>query len=185
MGSFLHAVRSSMVAQAVLSIALGVLLVVWPGITVVTIVYLLALYLAVTGVVSLVGYARARDGRSGRSGSTGSLVGGVLLLALALFVFVFPQVVAGFFSLVLGLLLVVGGAVNAARAIELRRYRGGTWTIALVAGIVVALGGVVIVVNPFETTVTYVLVLGVLLVLKGAADLLVSLWLTSAMKQLQ
>ena len=38
MGSFLHAVRSSMVAQAVLSIALGVLLVVWPGITVVTIV---------------------------------------------------------------------------------------------------------------------------------------------------
>ena len=136
--------------------------------TVVTIVYLLALYLAVTGVVSLVGYARARDGRSGRSGSTGSLVGGVLLLALALFVFVFPQVVAGFFSLVLGLLLVVGGAVNAARAIELRRYRGGTWTIALVAGIVVALGGVVIVVNPFETTVTFVLVLGVLLVLKGA-----------------
>ena len=64
-------------------------------------------------------------------------------------------------------------------------YRGGTWTIALVAGIVVALGGVVIVVNPFETTVTFVLVLGVLLVLKGAADLLVSLWLTSAMKQLQ
>ena len=50
---------------------------------------------------------------------------------------------------------------------------------------VVALGGVVIVVNPFETTVTFVLVLGVLLVLKGAADLLVSLWLTSAMKQLQ
>ena len=82
-------------------------------------------------------------------------------------------------------MLVVGGAVNAARAIELRRYRGGTWTIALVAGIVVALGGVVIVVNPFETTVTFVLVLGVLLVLKGAADLLVSLWLTSAMKQLQ
>ena len=75
--------------------------------------------------------------------------------------------------------------MNAARAIELRRYRGGTWTIALVAGIVVALGGVVIVVNPFETTVTFVLVLGVLLVLKGAADLLVSLWLTSAMKQLQ
>ena len=115
----------------------------------------------------------------------GWIAAGVLLLALALFVFVFPQVVAGFFSLVLGLLLVVGGAVNAARAIELRRYRGGTWTIALVAGIVVALGGVVIVVNPFETTVTFVLVLGVLLVLKGAADLLVSLWLTSAMKQLQ
>ena len=185
MGSFLHAVRSSMVAQAVLSIALGVLLVVWPGITVVTIVYLLALYLAVTGVVSLVGYARARDGRSGRSGSTGSLVGGVLLLALALFVFVFPQVVAGFFSLVLGLLLVVGGAVNAARAIELRRYRGGTWTIALVAGIVVALGGVVDVVTSFHPPVPSVLVRGVLLGQEGAAAQRVTLGGPSAMNQLQ
>lgn len=182
MTSFLKAIRSNIIAQAVLSIALGVLLAFWPGITVVTIVNLLALYLAVTGIVSLVAYFRTKGDRSG---SAGVLASGVLLLALALVVFLFPEAIAGFFSLILGLLLVIGGVVNAVRAMELRRYQGGMWVVALVAGIVIALGGVIIIVNPFETTVMFVLVLGVLLMLKGIADLLISLWLSSAMKELQ
>lgn len=182
MGSFLNAVRSNMVAQAVLSIVLGLLLAFWPGITVITIVYLLALYFAVIGIVALVSYFRTSDPRIR---STGSLVSGILFLAIALFVFAFPQAVAGFFSLILGLLLVIGGAVNAVRAFELRRYQGGTWVVALIAGAIIALGGVIIIVNPFGTTVAFVLALGVLLIVKGVADLLISMWLSSAMKQLQ
>lgn len=181
MGSFLNTVRTNMLVQAVLSIALGLLLAFWPGITVVTIVYLLALYLAVVGAASLVGYFRADV----RNRPTGALVSGVLFLALALVVFAFPQAVAGFFSLVLGLLLVIGGVVNAVRALELRRYQGGMWVPALIAGAVIALGGVVIIVNPFGSTVAFVLALGVLLIVKGAADLLISMWLSSAMKQLR
>ena len=182
MTSFLKAVRSNIIAQAILSIALGVLLAFWPDITVITIVYLLALYLAVTGVVSLIAYFRTKGDRSG---SFGALVSGVLLLALALVVFVFPEAVAGFFSLILGLLLVIGGGVNAVRAMELRRYQGGMWVAALIAGIIIALGGVIIIVNPFDTTVMFVLVLGVLLIVKGIAYLLISLWLSSAMKEMQ
>ena len=180
MTSFLKAVRSNIIAQAILSIALGVLLAFWPDITVITIVYLLALYLAVTGVVSLIAYFRTKGDRSG---SFGALASGVLLLALALVVFVFPEAVAGFFSLILGLLLVIGGVVNAVRAMELRRYQGGMWVAALIAGIIIALGGIIV--NPFDTTVMFVLVLGVLLIVKGIADLLISLWLSSAMKEMQ
>lgn len=179
MESFLNAVRSNMVAQAILSIALGALLAFLPGITVLTIVYLLALYFAVSGAVSLIAYFREKGPRSG---STGVLASGVLLLVLALIVFLFPEAVAGFFSLVLGILLVIGGIVNAVRAMELRRYRGGTWVVALVAGIAIAVGGIVIIVNPFESTVAFVLTLGVLLIVKGIVDLLISMWFSSATK---
>ena len=82
----------------------------------------------------------------------------------------------------LGILLVIGGIVNAVRAMELRRYRGGTWVVALVAGIAIAVGGIVIIVNPFESTVAFVLALGVLLILKGVVDLLISMWFSNATK---
>ena len=73
-------------------------------------------------------------------------------------------------------------ASSAPSAMELRRYRGGTWVVALVAGIAIAVGGIVIIVNPFESTVAFVLALGVLLILKGVVDLLISMWFSNATK---
>lgn len=170
MKSLLEAVRSNMLAQAVTSIALGLFLAFWPGITVLTIVYLLALYLAVSGIASLVAYFRSSGARY-RSG--GVLVNAVFLLVLALLVFLFPEAVGGFFSLILGILLTIGGIVNAVRSVELRTYQGSTWIVALVVSVVVAIGGLVIIVNPFATTAMFVLVLGVLLIVKGVADLVI------------
>lgn len=182
MGSLIKAVRSNMLAQAVLSIALGLLLIFWPGITAITIVYLLALYFAVSGAASLFAYFRTGGARSG---SAGVLVNGILLLILALIVFMFPAAVASFFSLVLGILLLIGGLVNVVRSIELRGYASGTWIPALVASILVVLGGVVIVMNPFGTTMAFMIVLGVLLIVKGVFDLLMERWLASAEKALR
>lgn len=182
MGSFLKAVRSNMLAQAVVSIVLGLLLAFWPGITTITIVYMLAFYFAVAGAASLIAYFRTGGARSG---SAGVLVNGILLLVVALIVFLFPVAVAGFFSLILGILLLIGGIVNVVRAIELRRYATGTWAIALVVSLLVAIGGIVIIANPFSSTVAFVLVLGVLLIVKGIFDLLIERWLAKAEKSLR
>ena len=179
MKSFLDMVRSNIIAQAVLSIALGLFLALMPQTTTLTVVYLLALYLAVTGAASLISYFRSKGARYS---STGVLVSGVFLLLLALLVFLFPQAVAGFFSLILGFLLVIGGVVNMVRSIELRAYPGGMWVPMLVVSALVAIGGVVIVVNQFETTVTFVLVLGILLVAKGLIDLAIEASLSRALK---
>lgn len=181
MKRFVEAVASSIVTQAVLSILFGLLLAVWPQATTVTVVYLFAAYLAVTGVVSLVSYARHRNDRPGYQGA---LVTGILLLVLALIVFVFPEAVAGFFSLLLGILLVVSGAVSAVRSMELKHFGGGSWLGMLIVSIAVAIGGIVIIVNPFDTTVTFVLVLGLLLIAKGVIDLTI-VALTSSKQKAQ
>lgn len=182
MKSFLEALRSNMLAQAVSSIALGILLAFWPGVTVITVVYLLALYLAVSGAASLVAYFRS-SGERYRSPAV--LANAIVLLVLALFVFLFPQFVGGFFSLILGILLALGGLVNVVRSIELRAYRGSTWVVALVLSAAIALGGIVIVVNPFATTAVFVLVLGVLLIVKGVSDLVIERRLSRMMKDIR
>ncbi|MEQ3363299.1 HdeD family acid-resistance protein [Raoultibacter massiliensis] len=176
MRRFVKAVSSSIVMQAVLSVLLGLFLTMWPQATTVTVVYLFAAYLAITGIVSLISYARHR---SERDGYRGALATGILMVVLALVVFVFPEAVAGFFSLILGIVLVMSGVLNAVRSVELRLFGGGSWLGTLIVSIAIALGGVVIIVNPFDTTVTFVLVLGLLLVAKGVIDLVV-VWLASS-----
>lgn len=182
MESFLNLVKSNIVAQAVLSIALGALLAFMPQVTTVTIVYLLALCVAVSGIASLISYARSK--RAGLD-SSGVLASGVLLLVVALIIFVFPQAVASIFSLVLGILLVVGGVVNVVRSVELRGYVPRAGLASLVISAIIAVGGMIIVINPFGTTVTFVLVLGVLLIVKGVSDLAIELSLSRATKNLR
>lgn len=181
MGSFFTLARSNSTVQAVLSIVLGVLLAFWPGITTVTIVYLIAAYLAFTGISSLVAYYRSRGTRAE---SPAALLGGIVLLVIALIIAVFPHVFAGFFSLILGIVLLVGGLINVIRAMELRRYQSSSWLAALIVGIVIALGGLVIVINPFGTTVMFMLLLGILLIVKGIAELLVNSWVSGATRNL-
>lgn len=180
MKSFLEALRSNMLAQAVTSIALGIFLAFWPGVTILTVVYLLALYLAVSGVASLVAYFRSSGARYR---SAGVLANAILLLVLALLVFLFPEAVGGFFSLILGILLTIGGIVNAVRSVELRAYQGSTWVVTLILSAIIAIGGLVIIVNPFATTAMFVLVLGVLLIVKGVADLVIERRLARMMKE--
>lgn len=179
MKSFLEALRSNMLAQAVTSIALGIFLAFWPGVTILTVVYLLALYLAVSGIASLVAYFRSSGARYR---SAGVLANAVVLLVLALLVFLFPKAVGGFFSFILGILLTIGGIVNAVRSVELRAYQGSTWVVTLILSAVIAIGGLVIIVNPFATTAMFVLVLGVLLIVKGIADLVIERRLARMMK---
>lgn len=180
MKSFLEALRSNMLAQAVTSIALGIFLAFWPGVTILTVVYLLALYLAVSGVASLVAYFRSSGARYR---SAGVLANAILLLVLALLVFLFPEAVGGFFSFILGILLTIGGIVNAVRSVELRVYQGSTWVVTLILSAIIAIGGLVIIVNPFATTAMFVLVLGVLLIVKGVADLVIERRLARMMKE--
>lgn len=61
MQSFLNVVKSNIVAQAIISIVVGLLLMFWPGITIVTVLYLVGVVFAVMGISSLISYFRAPE----------------------------------------------------------------------------------------------------------------------------
>lgn len=175
MKKIIELVRSNVIVQAVVSLALGVFLLVWPQITVITLVYFLAVSIALSGIASLISYYRLRK-KGARN--DGVMVTGLFLLIIALVVFIFPESVASFFSVVLGILLILSGVVSVLRSVEMRGYGGGSWIAALVVSLLIAVGGIVIVVNPFDTTVAFVITLGILLVVKGITDLLIEIMLS-------
>lgn len=170
MKSFINIVRSNMLIQGIIFIILGVVIICWPDITITTIVYLFGAIFAVSGIASLVSYGRKS---SPSYKSAGVLTSGVFLCVIALIVFFFPQEIASLFSLILGIVLVLCGVVSAVRSIDLRDLDGYTWIVSLVLGIAVAVGGIVIIANPFDTTLMFIYVLGALMIANGATDLLI------------
>lgn len=178
MDSFLEILKSNIIAQAIVSIVVGLLLMFWPGITVITVLYLVGIIFAIMGISSLVSYFKASE--SARP--TGVLVTGVFFCLIALIVFLFPQAIAGFFSVILGIILVICGVVNAVRSMELKRYGHDSWIFSIILSALIAIGGIVIIANPFETTSLLVFVLGLIIASNGIVDLIIEAQMRKALK---
>ncbi len=184
MNSFLNIVKSNIIVQAVLSIVVGLLLMFWPGITIVTVLYLVGAIFAIMGISSLISYFKAPE--SARI--TGMLATGVFFCVVALIVFLFPQIIAGFFSVILGIILIICGAVNAVRSMELKNYGGSGMSVmemshrSIILSVLIAIGGVVIIANPFQTTALLVFVLGLIIASNGIVDLIIEAQLRKALK---
>ncbi|MVX61814.1 hypothetical protein GKZ27_10195 [Enterorhabdus mucosicola] len=170
MEKFFGIVRSNNLVQAVLCIAFGLFLMIYPSITIQGIIMLFGVALALMGLAGLASYFRQR---SVRYRNTGTLMTAVFYLIIALIAFVFPKVIAGFFSVVLGVVLILLAIVNVVRAVGLRSFGSSIWIAVLAAAVVVGVGGVLIVVNPWGASMTFVLVLGAAFIANGAVDLFI------------
>ena len=171
MEKFLNLVRSNNMVQAVLCIAFGLFLMIYPSITVQGIILLFGVALAVMGAAGLVSYFRQR---SVRYRDSGTLMSAVFYVIIA---FIFPKVIAGFFSVVLGVVLILLAIVNVVRAFGLRAFGSSIWIAVLATAVLVGIGGVLIVVNPWGASMTFVLVLGATFIVNGAVDLFIE-WYT-------
>lgn len=170
MEKFLNIVRSNNMVQAVLCIGFGLFLMVYPSITINGVIMLFAVAMLLMGIGSLASYFR---GKGARYHDTGMLMTGVFYLIVAAIAFIFPKALASFFSVVLGLVLILCAIVNLVRAFDMRRFGGHVWIAVLAVSLLVGAGGVLVVVNPFGATMTFVLVLGSVFVVNGAMDLFI------------
>lgn len=169
MKGIIRRISAYVVLQSILSFLLGLFLIFWPETTTMVFTYLLAGYLAIIGLLGLINYFRHR-------GATyyveSDLIGGIFELLIALVIFIFPQAVASVFSLILGIFAVLNGVLNMVRAMEIKKYGEGKWILVFILNVLVTLGGIIIIVNPFASAVTFVLLLGILLIGKSITDII-------------
>ena len=77
----------------------------------------------------------------------------------------------GFLPVVLGMLLLFGGAVKLQNAVDLARLRAPLWWVILVLAGLSAAAGVVVLLNPFATAELLLMFLGAALLIDGAFDI--------------
>jgi len=180
MNTVMKRIGSSILAQAIISLLLGLFLLLWPAATPTTLVIILGIYIAASGLFSVLGYFRQKE----EERKTTTLIGGIFLVIVAIVLFVVPTLIAAFFALIIGVFVVIGGIANIIRSFEIRKYGGFGWPAILVVNILIVIGGLLIVFNPFGSIILFVSILGIVLIANGAINLFTYFMLRSAVKKL-
>ena len=160
------------VVMGIASILLGLLAIVFPGATIVTVALYFAAWLFVSGIFSVIS-SFTRDGDTVSWALTAII--GVLSVIVGFALLRTPFQSVEVFIFVLGIFWLVQGIMTFVAAFALKRGRG--W--ALVSGILGILAGIIILVYPISSAVTLAFVGGIWLVILGVIQVIAGLELRS------
>ena len=180
--SLLKQLKWNLILLAVIFIALGIVLILWPGATMKTICYLLAAMLLALGVVSLINYLRKDiSGIIYRY----DLVVGLCAILGGILVIVKVDKLTDLIPAVLGFLVAMSGIMKMQNSVDMLRLGHGTWHVAFAMAIVNIVAGIVLLMNPFEAAQILIMCLGIALVYSGITDLYVTISISRRLSQLK
>ncbi|MGW0334149.1 HdeD family acid-resistance protein [Streptomyces sp. NPDC003011] len=160
------------------SLVLGVLVLVWPGASLVAAGVLFGVYLVISGVFQLIAAFGTHRTTSLR---VLAFVSGALSLLLGLFCFRRPMQSILLLALWIGIGWLIRGITQSLAALSDRSMPARGWQVLL--GIVTFVGGVVLIDAPFESVAVLTLVGGSWLVVVGAVEIVTALRIRDRARQ--
>ena len=151
--------------SAVLCIALGVVLIVWPGETIDIVCKVLAAGLIILGGVELFSYITNRNGYM----FTGIL--GLIVRIIGVWIFLKPSSIVSLVPIVMGVILAVHGVQDVKMALESKNGGYDRWWIMLIIAIISIAFGVLCIVNAFGMVKLAMQFVGAALIYDGISDL--------------
>lgn len=165
MKDFFKRVKADAIMSAVLCIALGVVLIVWPGETIDIVCKVLAAGLIILGGVELFSYITNRNGYM----FTGIL--GLIVLIIGVWIFLKPSSIVSLVPIVIGVILAVHGVQDVKMALESKNGGYDRWWIMLIIAIISIAFGVLCIVNAFGMVKLAMQFVGAVLIYDGISDL--------------
>ena len=153
--------------RGLVAVLFGVLAFVWPGATLITLVWLFGAFALVNGLLSLILAAKAPKGYP-RIGSL--ILGGLLGILAGLLTFVMPGITALGLLMLIAAWAIVTGIMEVVAAIRLRKIIANEWLLIL-AGIASVAFGVILFLRPAAGALAFIwwigawaLIFGILLI---------------------
>ncbi len=152
--------------QGVVTIIFGLIALFWSGLTLVTLVMLFALFIVVYGLADLISaFVRMKND----SGWWLSLAAGVAAIIIGTFLISNSDIAYVTFAILAGLFFVIRGVLDIVVAVLLEE--GEDKLLWIFAGILALIAGIVIWLFPYVGGVTFVWVLGLYAIIRGAVDI--------------
>ncbi|MDH6193898.1 uncharacterized membrane protein HdeD (DUF308 family) [Mycobacterium frederiksbergense] len=173
-----HLWKSTLVS-GILAVILGVLVLRWPGITILVAAIFFAAYLLITGISQLV---LAFSIRSSAGGRVLLFIGGAAALVLAVLCFVSPQNSFQLLAIWIGVGFVFRGVATAMSAIGDSSLPGRIWEIII--GIISVIAGIIMFAAPMEGLAALAWVTGIILIVVGVFEVISAFGIRSASKKI-
>lgn len=172
----------SAILFGLLAVILGVVILVWPGPSIVVAAVLFGVYLVVSGV-ALVVLAFSLPVSAGSR--LLSFISGALSVILG--ILAFRHFGQGYAILLLAIWIGIGfifrGVTAVASAVSDRQFPGRGW--AIFFGVVSIIAGVVVLAYPFDSIVTLALVVGIWLIILGVVEIISGFGMRSGAKKVE
>ncbi len=166
MKEFFKKLRIAAYMTAILTIALGAVLIAWPMEVTGLICRVLGAILVVMGAVYLFGYFVEGRGIL-------AVTGGLLFLLLGVWIFITPQSVATLVPIVIGVVLLVHSLRDFQMASEAKRNGSERWMILFLLALLNCVFGVVCICDSFGVISVAVRMLGIALVYDGISNMVI------------
>ncbi|MEV0670261.1 HdeD family acid-resistance protein [Mycobacterium sp. NPDC050441] len=173
-----HLWKSTLVS-GILAVILGILALVWPGITILVAAIFFAAYLLITGISQLV---LAFSIRSSVGGRVLLFIGGAAALVLAVLCFVSLQNSFELLAIWIGVGFIFRGVATTMSAIGDPSLPGRVWEIII--GIISVIAGIIMFVAPKEGLVALAQVTGIILIVVGTFEVISAFAIRSEAKKL-
>lgn len=154
--------------RGILYIALGILMLIAPQVVMHVIVYILAAYAIIMGIINMVAYLRNRRDGVGGFG----LVTGVLLIVLGIVMIIFTRGILSILPIFLGALLILAGVSRLIEAIGGGSGLGTPRLLLVIIAILVIIGGFLVILNPFSTSVLLFQIFGIIAIIQGVGEVI-------------
>ena len=167
-------VQKNWLLDAIVLIALGLILLLWPNGTLNTVFRLIGIGLLVLGAVRVLAFFLKKD-KTDRSAI--DLIIGIVQIALGIFLLAKPGFFVAFFPAVAAVLLACGAVVMIVRALRQRKYSRAGAALNLVLGIITLVLTLVILAHPVFLADILVQAAGIAMIAEGVF-LLIALFRT-------
>ena len=159
----LRVMWESMVVRGIAGILFGIAAVFWPGLTLVTLVYIFSIYILIAGVVDIVEAVVALV----RRGSwVWKLLLGIAELGVGVFLVRHPGVTFQTFVLIIGLILIARGVFEVVASF-IDDMSATERTLYIIGGVLAVIVGIIILLQPVAGGVAFVWVLGLYALVTG------------------
>jgi uncharacterized membrane protein HdeD (DUF308 family) len=162
-----HSAWQLLLLTGVVAVALGVIVLAWPGKTLLVAGVLFGIYLVVSGI----GYVFAAFGtHTGAAMRVLTFITGVISLVLGFFCFRDKYEAVALLALWIGISWVFRGMTLLATALSLDHLPGRGWQV--VSGLIIVVGGGVLIISPIDSIAILTLVAGCWLIAIGIVDVI-------------
>lgn len=168
MKSIIQDMKQNYFINAVIMVALGLVLVIWPDVLGVMLCYLLGGALILMGVIQLIGFLRGE-----RLGfySKFNMIMGIVLVLLGLWICTQPHIVLSIIPVVVGIIVLIHGLMDIQYTLDIKKTGNTKWWIAMIAAIITLVVGLLLVFNPFTAYEITMILLGIAMLYDGGSDL--------------
>ena len=164
--------KTGCIVASVLLMALGVLLIVLPDLSISLVGIVAGAMLIALGILKLMGYF-SRD--MYQLAFQYDLAFGLLLVALGVLLMMQPNRAMHFLCLIVGISIAADGLLKFQTALEARRFGLGSWWLIMALGILAGVIGIVTAFRPAQSAQVRMVLMGISLLAEGALNLCVSL----------